>query len=97
MFMETIKDLFLKQHVTEPTRYRNGEEPSLLDLIMTNEDGMIQNLSYQPALGDSDHCCLKFDLSCYAYHSKRKEEEKTNYYRADYASIRSRLFTGKSY
>ena len=33
VFMETIQDLFLKQHVTEPTRYRNGEEPSLLDLI----------------------------------------------------------------
>ena len=52
---------------------------------------MIQNLSYHPALGDSDHCCLTFDLSCYASHYKRKEEEKANNYRADYASIRSRL------
>ena len=52
---------------------------------------MIQNVSYHPALGDSDHCCLKIDLSCCAYHYKRKEEEKPNYYRADYASIRSRL------
>ena len=89
--METLQDLFLKQHVTEPTRYRNGEEPSLLDLIITNEEGMIQNLSYHPALGDSDHCCLKFDLCCYAYHNKRKVDKVPNYYKANYETIKNRL------
>ena len=83
LFMETLQDLFLKQHVTEPTRYRNGEEPSLLDLVITNEEGMIQNLSYHPALGDSDHCCLKFDLCCYAYHHKRKVDKVPNYYKVN--------------
>ena len=91
MFMETLQDLFLKQHVTEPTRYREGEKPSLLDLIITNEIGMIQNVSYLPALGDSDHCCLRFYLNCYAQHYMSKEIKIPNYYRADYASIRSRL------
>ena len=91
LFMETLQDLFLKQHVTEPTRYRNGEEPSLLDLIITNEEGMIQNLSYHPALGDSDHCCLKFDLCCYAYHHKRKVDKVPNYYKANYETIQNRL------
>ena len=91
MFIDTLQDLFLKQHVTEPTRYRNGEEPSILDLIITNEVGMVQNLSYLPALGDSDHCCLRFDLNCYAQHYKVKRVETPNYYSADYASIRSRL------
>ena len=91
LFTETLQDLFLKQHVTEPTRYRNGEEPSLLDLIITNEEGMIQNLSYHPALGDSDHCCLTFDLSCYAYHHKRKDEKVPNYYKADYETLKNRL------
>ena len=89
--MELLQDLFLQQHVTEPTRYRNGEEPSLLDLIITNEVGMIENLSYHPALGDSDHCCLKFELSCYARSYKRKKVDEPNYYRADYTSIKSRL------
>ena len=65
-FLEIIQDYFLKQHITEPTRYREGEESSLLDLIITNEEGMVQNVSYHPGLGDSDYCCLKFDLTCYA-------------------------------
>ena len=33
-FMETLQDLFLKQHVTEPTRYGHSGEPSILDLII---------------------------------------------------------------
>ena len=90
-FMETLQSLFLKQHVTEPTRYRSGEEPSLLDLIITNEAGMIENLAHYPALGDSDHCCLKFNLNCYAAIDKRKLEEMPNYYRADYITIKSHL------
>ena len=90
-FMETLQDLFLKQHVTEPTRYRHCEEPNLLDLIITNEAGMVEDLSYHPALGDSDHCCMKFKLNCYANIFKRKKEDIPNYYKADYATIKSRL------
>ena len=89
-FLEIIQDYFPKQHITEPTRYREGEESSLLDLIITNEEGMAQNLSYHPGLGDSDRCCLKFDLTCYAIQTS-KEIHLPNYYRANYDSIRSRL------
>ena len=99
LFTETLQDLFLKQHVTEPTRYTIGEEPSLLDLIITNKEGMIQNLSYHPALGDGDHCCLTFDSSCDAYHHKRKDEKVPTYYKADYETIKNRLmnnYIGKS-
>ena len=89
-FLEIIQDYFLKQHITEPTRYREGEESSLLDLIITNEEGMVQNLSYHPGLGDSDHCCLKFQLTCYAIQTS-KQIQLPNYYRANYDSIRSML------
>ena len=36
-FIETIRDGFLYQHVTKPTRRRGEDEPSLLDLILTDE------------------------------------------------------------
>ena len=36
-FYELHQDLFLKQHVDFPTRYREGQEPSTLDFIFTNE------------------------------------------------------------
>ena len=32
-FYDMTQDLFLVQHVEKPTRYREGQKPSLLDLI----------------------------------------------------------------
>jgi len=37
LFVEHIKDLFLYQHVDQDTRFRAGQVPSLLDLLLTNE------------------------------------------------------------
>ena len=65
-FLDTIDDLFLFQHINEPTRYREEETPSLLDLVFTNEQDMINNLVYLPPLGNSDHICIEFDLICYS-------------------------------
>ena len=39
-FLECIRDCFLYQHVKENTRYGAGSEPSLLDLLLTNEENM---------------------------------------------------------
>ena len=64
-FVDTIQDCHLHQHVLKPARYREGNKPSLLDLIFTNEEGMIQTLQRSPGLGDSDHECIDFTLNCY--------------------------------
>ena len=65
-----IDDLFLFQHnITEPTRIRQDESPSLLDLVFTIEQDMINNLSYYiylPPLDNSDHICIQFDILCYS-------------------------------
>ena len=41
LFLQTIQDLYLYQHVYEPTRYRNGSIPHVLDLILTNENDFV--------------------------------------------------------
>ena len=89
-FINTVQDCFLHQHVTENTRFRLGEEPSLLDLIFTNEEGLICNLEYQSGLGGSDHISLSFYLHC-QNEMERKLEPKPNFYRADYTRIRRNL------
>ena len=61
-FLNTIQGCFLHQHVTGPTRYRHREEPSLLDLVLSNGEGMVYNHAHEPGLGDSDHITLTFDL-----------------------------------
>lgn len=91
-FIRTFQHCFLYQHVTEPTRYRQGEEPSLLDLVMSNEEGMVSNINYQPGLGDSDHICLTFDLMC-CTNRKEKARSQPNYFNADYGKIRNHLKT----
>ena len=63
-FIECIRDNFLFQHVTEPTRKRGQDEPSTLDLIFTNEENMVKDLEYLPPLGRSDHSVIKFNIPC---------------------------------
>lgn len=58
LFINCIQDLYWYQHISKPTRYRKGEEPSTLDLVFTNEEAMIQQISHQSPLGKSDHSVL---------------------------------------
>ena len=61
--IDELNDLFLYQHVNRPTRYRQNQTPSTLDLVITNEEHMINKMLYQPGLGLSDHVCLNFNNS----------------------------------
>ena len=65
-FVEAVRDSFLHQHIFNPTRGRCGQNPNTLDLVFTNEEGMITDVLYESPLGKSDHCVLLFDLKCYS-------------------------------
>jgi hypothetical protein len=41
LFLEAIKDTFFYQHSIEPTHFRPGQRTNTLDLIFTNEEGMV--------------------------------------------------------
>ena len=87
-FIETIQDCLLYQHVQCPTRYRLGETPSVLDLVFTNEEGMVRNLEYLPGLGNSDHLVLWFTLVCY---SSRSSGHPTHRVHTDYELLTEEL------
>jgi hypothetical protein len=89
-FIRTTKDCLLFQDVQEPTSYRHGTAPHLLDLIFSNEDGMISNLKYLPSLGGSNCQCLDFTLECYAP-THQEEELKANVNRGDNAKARTMM------
>ena len=65
-FLEVVDDYFLHQHVNFPTRFRHGNTARILDLIFTNEEGMVQNLTSAAGLGKSDHVILKFSVVGYS-------------------------------
>ena len=92
LFLDTLSDLFWTQHVTESTRYRLGQSPLILDLVFTNEEAMINNISYLPGLGSSDHVCLNFNLICYV-HRRGTTLKKYNIYLADFTKMRQTLET----
>ena len=65
LFIECVRDNFLFQHITEPTRQWGTDTPSTLDLIFTNEENMIYEISINASLGNSDHSIVEFKLNWY--------------------------------
>ena len=43
-FLEAVRDSVMTHHVTEPTHYRGNCTADTLDLIFTNEEGMVENV-----------------------------------------------------
>ena len=74
LFVETLRDCYLYQHIDKPTRTRVGQEPSILDLVITNEEGMVEGVEYLSLLGKSDHLVINFNLKCYIQQTKRIKE-----------------------
>ena len=62
-FYECSLDLFLKQNVKDTTRNIPGQTPSLLDLIFSNDDNLIQGITHRAPLGKSDHDIITFELN----------------------------------
>ena len=65
-FMEAIRVCFLTQHVTKATHKRGDQRANILDLVLTNEEGMVDSVSHEAPLGKSHHCTLIFKVNCYA-------------------------------
>ena len=88
LFMAKLADLFLVQHISSPTRYRAGSQPSLLDLVITTEEGMVSNIEYLPGLSRSDHLQIRFTVHCYTAPSTVQLTKKPALHRADFNLLR---------
>ena len=88
-FIETLRDCFLHQHNLQNSRRRGNDEPSLVDLVLTDERMHISEILHQSPLGKSDHNVLTFDFNCYLDY--KKQEERYNYPKADYQGMRTLL------
>ena len=91
-FIELVKDSYLTQHVRNFTRYREGDMPSILDLVFTNDEDLIDTISYGDPLGKSDHISLEFSLKI-RLDMKQKVDSwgKPKYFRGDYDTINGNL------
>ena len=55
--LECIQNSFFTQHVLLPTSGDN-----ILDLVMSNEERLVENLTVGEPFGTSDHCVIKWDM-----------------------------------
>ena len=89
-FIELLRDNFMHQHVVENTRFRFGQNPSLLDLIISNEEDLIENVMYRDKLGASDHIGITFEVNC-RLNVNMNKGERSNFFKGDYMACRDYL------
>ena len=77
----------MSQHVTEPTHYRGNCTPNTLDLILTNKEGMVENIKYMAPVGKSHHTALCFNFCCYT-RSTSNRESSYKYHKGDFDNMR---------
>ena len=61
--LEIIDDHDLSQHVKEPTR-RDRNTQNILDLILSNNSNIIENVSVVPGISDHDIVLFTVNTSC---------------------------------
>ena len=92
-FIEALRDCYLFQHILEPTRRRGADEPSLLDLVLTNEELQVSDVVHQAPIGKSDHDVLTFRYHCYLDY--RKPKTRYNFAKGNYEAMREHLKNSK--
>ena len=90
LFIESFRDAYLYQHVQQHTRVRGSNDPSTIDLILSNEEGMVSELEHQSPLGRSDHATLVFKFHCYNT-MLVDSPTKFQFNRGDYNGMRKEL------
>ena len=86
LFRDSFDELFLTQHVMKPTR--NDE---ILDLILTNNENLIDDVLVGEHIGNSDHAIIRFSIKCHIKRSSSRYNCTPNFSRGDYDVIRSFL------
>ena len=89
-FLNLAEELSLFQHVHSNTRYR-GTQKSCLDLVFSNEEGMISEVRELPPIAKSDHICQQWDLIVGETLFKNTSEARLNFKRARWQDLKADL------
>ena len=86
-FLDLTMDCFLTQHVKDPTRGNN-----ILDLILSNNPSLIDEVTVSEPLSNSDHNTIHFNIVC---DNKKNiwKKEYFDYKNGNYADLRKFLET----
>ena len=88
-FLSCVHKNYLNQVVRSPTHYRGTQNPTLIDLILSNDDDPIQNLYFHPPFGSSHHLVLTFTINTPTTQKTACITPKKQFHKGDYESMRS--------
>src|SRR6218665_3602107 len=86
IFLDFIETNFMQQHVMEPTRGKN-----ILDLVITSDESMIENVSVGEHFNTSDHQVVRWGLVMEQTQEVKAYVKRPNFFKADYDLVRNRL------
>lgn len=89
-FVQWYRASNLEQLVDNHTRFRQGNLPSTLDLILTNDESLVAEIQHEAPIGKSDHACLLTTLQIEMPEQKSKTM-KWNYKQADFNKMNEQL------
>ena len=90
-FVECIRDTYLYQHISEPTRYRDGQRSTIDDLVFSSEMFSVSKLMHQSPLGKSDHESITCEIQVKPL-SPKNNKTSYAYDRGNYEKMRE-MFT----
>ena len=90
-FYDKLSDLFVCQHVLEPTRQRGTDTPNCLDLIISSSSTNVSNVNVCCRIGKADHSVLTWDFHANVNKECDKDVFRYDFKKADYAKLCSML------
>lgn len=92
-FAKALGDTSFVQLIREPTRIRRGCDPSLLDLVLTNEPLLVSAPELHPNIGKSDHVVIttSIELMCHNTGPPDRQDSRLPFFAMDYAEVSAEL------
>lgn len=89
-FYDACQDAFLHQHITQFTRVRGNDTPSLLDLVFSKSELEVDEIHYKSPIGSSDHAVISFNFRLES-DINVEGTSKWNYLRGNYEEMNQYL------
>ena len=62
LFLDIVQSNYLTQFIDKPTHFRALQNPTLIDLIFSNNHDFVSNIEYHPPFGKSHHSAICFSI-----------------------------------
>ena len=92
LFFNKTQELCLFQHISDVTRVRQNQTPTILEYVFTDQENLIDSVAHEAPLGKSDHMVLTWELLLET-HQLKSTQVKFNYHEGDYQIIQSSLLS----